>query len=463
MLFTSIPFLYYFLPLVLITYFIMPKKYRNIVLLIFSIIFYAYGEPKYVFLMLLEILVAYFGAIIIDKNSKYKDIILVVVLIIHIGLLGIFKYTDFLILNINKIFNSHISLLNIVMPIGISFYTFQIISYLVDVYRKEVKPQENILKLATYVTLFPQLIAGPIVRYKDINKELDKKDEKLEDVSYGFRRFIIGLAKKVIIANSLGELVNILDSSVSVTIVATWLKAISYMMQIYFDFSAYSDMAIGLGRIFGFHFLENFDYPYMSKSITEFWRRWHISLGSWFRDYVYIPLGGSRRGNGILIRNILIVWALTGLWHGASWNFIIWGLYFGILLLIEKLFVKKYLEKIPGVFRCIYTLFIVLISFIIFSADSMNGALLTINNLFRAETFIDEGVIYYLKSYLPLLIVSLFGVTPLIKNIYIKIGKNKNVSKILNILEPVFLLLLLVIVTAYLIDSSYNPFLYFRF
>ncbi len=463
MLFTSIPFLYYFLPLVLITYFIMPKKYRNIVLLIFSIIFYAYGEPKYVFLMLLEILVAYFGAIIIDKNSKYKDITLIVVLIIHIGLLGIFKYTDFLILNINKIFNSHISLLNIVMPIGISFYTFQIISYLVDVYRKEVKPQENILKLATYVTLFPQLIAGPIVRYKDINKELDKRDEKLEDVSYGFRRFIIGLAKKVIIANSLGELVNILDSSVSVTIVATWLKAISYMMQIYFDFSAYSDMAIGLGRIFGFHFLENFDYPYMSKSITEFWRRWHISLGSWFRDYVYIPLGGSRRGNGILIRNILIVWALTGLWHGASWNFIIWGLYFGILLLIEKLFVKKYLEKIPGVFRCIYTLFIVLISFIIFSADSMNGALLTINNLFRAEMFIDEGVIYYLKSYLPLLIVSLFGVTPLIKNIYIKIGKNKSISKILNILEPVFLLLLLVIVTAYLIDSSYNPFLYFRF
>ena len=463
MLFTSIPFLYYFLPLILITYFIMPKKYRNIVLLIFSIIFYAYGEPKYVFLMLLEILVAYFGAIIIDKNSKYKDITLIVVLIIHIGLLGIFKYTDFLILNINKIFNSHISLLNIVMPIGISFYTFQIISYLVDVYRKEVKPQENILKLATYVTLFPQLIAGPIVRYKDINKELDKREEKLEDVSYGFRRFIIGLAKKVIIANSLGELVNILGSSVSVTIVATWLKAISYMMQIYFDFSAYSDMAIGLGRIFGFHFLENFDYPYMSKSITEFWRRWHISLGSWFRDYVYIPLGGSRRGNGILIRNILIVWALTGLWHGASWNFIIWGLYFGILLLIEKLFVKKYLEKIPGVFRCIYTLFIVLISFIIFSADSMNGALLTINNLFRAEMFIDEGVIYYLKSYLPLLIVSLFGVTPLIKNIYIKIGKNKNVSKILNILEPVFLLLLLVIVTAYLIDSSYNPFLYFRF
>ena len=463
MLFTSIPFLYYFLPLVLITYFIMPKKYRNIVLLIFSIIFYAYGEPKYVFLMLLEILVAYFGAIIIDKNSKYKDITLVVVLIIHIGLLGIFKYTDFLILNINKIFNSHISLLNIVMPIGISFYTFQIISYLVDVYRKEVKPQENILKLATYVTLFPQLIAGPIVRYKDINKELDNREEKLEDVSYGIRRFIIGLAKKVIIANSLGELVNILDSSVSVTIVATWLKAISYMMQIYFDFSAYSDMAIGLGRIFGFHFLENFDYPYMSKSITEFWRRWHISLGSWFRDYVYIPLGGSRRGNGILIRNILVVWALTGLWHGASWNFIIWGLYFGILLLIEKLFIKKYLEKIPGVFRCIYTLFIVLISFIIFSADSMNGALLTINNLFRAEMFIDDGVIYYLKSYLPLLIVSLFGVTPLIKNIYIKMGKNKNISKILNILEPVFLLLLLVIVTAYLIDSSYNPFLYFRF
>lgn len=463
MLFTSITFLYYFLPLVLIFYFITPKKYRNIILLISSIIFYAYGEPKYVFLMLLEIIISYYGAILIDKYPRYKETILAIFITIHLGLLCIFKYTNFLISNINNIFNSNISHLNIIMPIGISFYTFQIISYLVDVYRKKVPPQKNILTLATYISLFPQLIAGPIVRYKDINEELKNRTITLEDTSYGFRRFIIGLAKKVIIANSLGELFNILNNNVPISLASTWLKSLSYMLQIYFDFSAYSDMAIGLGCIFGFHFLENFNYPYISKSITEFWRRWHISLGTWFKDYLYIPLGGSRRGPLILIRNILIVWFLTGLWHGASWNFIIWGLYFGLILLIEKLFLKKYFSKVPAIFKHIYVLFIVLISFIIFNSTTIDEAITTIKNLFISNSLINSGTIYYLKSYLPLILISLIGATPLIKNIYTKLSKNKTLNKILNILEPIYLIILLIIVTAYLIDSTYNPFLYFRF
>ena len=463
MLFTSITFLYYFLPLVLIFYFITPKKYRNIILLISSIIFYAYGEPKYVFLMLLEIIISYYGAILIDKYPRYKETILAIFITIHLGLLCIFKYTNFLISNINNIFNSDISPLNIIMPIGISFYTFQIISYLVDVYRKKVPPQKNILTLATYISLFPQLIAGPIVRYKDINEELKNRTITLEDTSYGFRRFIIGLAKKVIIANSLGELFNILNNNVPISLASTWLKSLSYMLQIYFDFSAYSDMAIGLGCIFGFHFLENFNYPYISKSITEFWRRWHISLGSWFKDYLYIPLGGSRRGTLILIRNTLIVWFLTGLWHGASWNFIIWGLYFGLILLIEKLFLKKYFSKVPAIFKHIYVLFIVLISFIIFNSTTIDEAITTIKNLFISNSLINSGTIYYLKSYLPLILISLIGATPLIKNIYTKLSKNKTLNKILNILEPIYLIILLIIVTAYLIDSTYNPFLYFRF
>lgn len=463
MLFTSITFLYYFLPLVLIFYFITPKKYRNIILLISSIIFYAYGEPKYVSLMLLEIIISYYGAILIDKYPRYKETILAIFITIHLGLLCIFKYTNFLISNINNIFNSNISPLNIIMPIGISFYTFQIISYLVDVYRKKVPPQKNILTLATYISLFPQLIAGPIVRYKDINEELKNRTITLKDTSYGFRRFIIGLAKKVIIANSLGELFNILNNNVPISLASTWLKSLSYMLQIYFDFSAYSDMAIGLGCIFGFHFLENFNYPYISKSITEFWRRWHISLGSWFKDYLYIPLGGSRRGPLILIRNILIVWFLTGLWHGASWNFIIWGLYFGLILLIEKLFLKKYFSKVPVIFKHIYVLFIVLISFIIFNSTTIDEAITTIKNLFISNSLINSGTIYYLKSYLPLILISLIGATPLIKNIYTKLSKNKTLNKILNILEPIYLIILLIIVTAYLIDSTYNPFLYFRF
>ena len=463
MLFTSISFLYYFLPTIIILYFITPKKYRNYILLIFSIIFYMYGEPKYVILMLVEILVAYFGALLIDKY-KSKEIFLITI-IIHIGLLCVFKYTDLFIGTINSIFKTNISFLNITLPIGISFYTFQILSYVIDVYRGKVKVQKNILKLATYVSLFPQLIAGPIVRYETICDELDNRDETIEKFSLGTRRFIIGLAKKVLIANMLGELCTKFSLVDERSVLFYWIFAISYMLQVYFDFSAYSDMAIGLGKMFGFTFLENFNYPFISKSITEFWRRWHISLSSWFKDYVYIPLGGSRKGTLKLVRNILIVWFLTGIWHGAAYNFILWGLFIGVFLVIEKLWLSKYISKLPKVLRNIYVLFIIMISFLMFNAESINEAFFNIKGLFglNKEVFINNYTIYYLKSYLIVLIIAIFGATPLFKNIIEKLKKSKCLNKIINILEPIFLVILLLLVTAYLIDSSYNPFLYFRF
>lgn len=463
MLFTSISFLYYFLPTIIILYFITPKKYRNYILLIFSIIFYMYGEPKYVILMLVEILVAYFGALLIDKY-KSKEIFLITI-IIHIGLLCVFKYTDLFIGTINSIFKTNISFLNITLPIGISFYTFQILSYVIDVYRGKVKVQKNILKLATYVSLFPQLIAGPIVRYETICDELDNRDETIEKFSLGTRRFIIGLAKKVLIANMLGELCTKFSLVDERSVLFYWIFAISYMLQVYFDFSAYSDMAIGLGKMFGFTFLENFNYPFISKSITEFWRRWHISLSSWFKDYVYIPLGGSRKGTLKLVRNILIVWFLTGIWHGAAYNFILWGLFIGVFLVIEKLWLSKYISKLPKVLRNIYVLFIIMISFIMFNAGSINEAFFNIKGLFglNKEVFINNYTIYYLKSYLIVLIIAIFGATPLFKNIIEKLKKSKCLNKIINVLEPIFLVILLLLVTAYLIDSSYNPFLYFRF
>ena len=462
MVFTSINFLYYFLPTVLILYFIVPKKYKNLLLLISSLLFYFYGEPKYIILMVIEIVLAYFEARLIEKY-KSKEIFIFSIFI-HVLLLCIFKYTNFLITNINGIFNTNISLLNIVLPIGISFYTFQIISYLVDVYKEKVKAQKNFISLATYVSLFPQLIAGPIVRYETINDELDNRKQTFNDFSSGISRFIIGLSKKVLIANILGELCNIFILSNEKTILFYWIYGISYSLQIYFDFSAYSDMAIGLGRMFGFHFMENFDYPYISKSITEFWRRWHISLSSWFKDYVYIPLGGSREGTFKLIRNILIVWLLTGLWHGSEWTFVIWGMFIGILLVIEKLLLNKYIEKLPSIVRRIYTLFIIMISFIIFSGSNINESFNNIVGLFNfSNPFINKFTIHYLKDYGLVLIIAIFLSTPILKNTIIKLKENKKINNIINILEIIVLLILLVIVTSYLIDSSYNPFLYFRF
>lgn len=465
MLFTSISFLYYFLPASIIIYFITPKKYKNIILLIASLLFYFYGEPKYVFLMILEIIIAYIGAILIDKYKNQSKNILIITLFIHVFLLIIFKYTDFIIQTINDISNANIKLLNIALPIGISFYTFQIISYIIDVYNGKVKVQRNIIKFATYVSLFPQLVAGPIVRYQTVEKELDNRVHSFNNFAYGIRRFSVGLAKKVLIANALGELCSKAPATSEETVVFFWIFGISYMLQLYFDFSAYSDMAIGLGRIFGFHFPENFNYPYISKSITEFWRRWHISLSTWFKDYVYIPLGGNRVSRYKQIRNILIVWLLTGIWHGANWTFLIWGLLFGIILIIEKIFLNKFMEKLPSFIRRIYVLFIVMILFIIFSSDNMSVALSNIKGLFgmNGEAFINDYTLHYLKSYLPVLIIALFGATPFIKILIDKLRKNKYVNNIINILEPILIVVILVVVTSYLIDNSYNPFLYFRF
>ena len=463
MLFTSISFLYYFLPIVIILYFIVPKKFKNFILFLSSIFFYFCGEPIYTFLMIGEIFIAYVGARYLEKHRKKS--ILVSLLAIHIGALGLFKYSDFTINNINQIFGSKIPLLKLALPIGISFYTFQIISYVVDVYRGKVKAQKSFLKLATYVSLFPQLIAGPIVRYETIEKELDSRTSNFENFAYGVRRFVIGLGKKVLIANMLGELCDVFSTTNEKSILFYWIFAISYSLQIYFDFSAYSDMAIGLGRMFGFHFLENFNYPYISKSITEFWRRWHMSLSSWFRDYVYIRLGGNRKETIILVRNIFIVWALTGIWHGANWTFVIWGLMFGIMIIIEKLFLTKHLEKMPSILQRIYVLFTVMISFIIFNANSIGEAWNNIIGLFGAngESLINASTIYYLKSYLVVLVIAIIGSTPLLKNIIEKLKTKTNANKIINLLEPIAMASILIIVTAYLVDNSYNPFLYFRF
>ena len=463
MLFTSISFLYYFLPIVIILYFIVPKKFKNFILFLSSIFFYFCGEPIYTFLMIGEIFIAYVGTRYLEKHRKKS--ILVSLLAIHIGALGLFKYSDFTINNINQIFGSKIPLLKLALPIGISFYTFQIISYVVDAYRGKVKTQKSFLKLATYVSLFPQLIAGPIVRYETIEKELDSRTSNFEDFAYGVRRFVIGLGKKVLIANILGELCDVFSTTNEKSILFYWIFAISYSLQIYFDFSAYSDMAIGLGRMFGFHFLENFNYPYISKSITEFWRRWHMSLSSWFRDYVYIPLGGNRKGTIILVRNIFIVWALTGIWHGANWTFVIWGLMYGIMLIIEKLLLTKHLEKMPSILKRIYVLFTVMISFIIFDANSIGEAWNNIIGLFGAngESLINASTVYYLKSYLVVLVIAIIGSTPLLKNIIEKLKTKTNANKIINLLEPIAMASILIIVTAYLLDNSYNPFLYFRF
>ena len=465
MLFSSISFLYYFLPCVLIIYFCTPKKFKNIILLLSSLLFYFYGEPVYILVMIGSIISGYIHGLLINKYKKYKKIFLITSITISLGLLILFKYSNFIIDNINSIFNAKIALLNLALPIGISFYTFQILSYVIDVYNEKVAVQKSLIKLATYVSLFPQLIAGPIVRYSDIEKELSNRMHSFENMALGIRRFVIGLAKKILIANQLGEISNIFLQTDETSVIFYWMYGIAFCLQIYFDFSAYSDMAIGLGKMFGFHFLENFNYPYISKSITEFWRRWHISLSTWFRDYVYIPLGGNRVGKLKLLRNIFVVWCLTGIWHGANWTFIIWGLMFGILLIIEKIFLLKALDKIPKIFRHIYVLFVVMISFIIFNATDIRQAIYQIKGLFgvNGETIINSYTLYYLKSYLVIFIIAIIGSTPLLKNIIEKLKQKSKINKIINLFEPIAIMALLLISTAYLVDNSYNPFLYFRF
>ncbi|MBQ8472589.1 MAG: MBOAT family protein [Bacilli bacterium] len=459
MLFSSITFLYYFLPILLIIYFLSKNKYKNLVLLIFSLLFYFLGEPKYIIILILSCLVNYYLSKLIEKK-EHKKIYLIIAIFYNILQLLVFKYTDFFIFNVNQLFNVNLNYLYIVMPIGISFFTFQTLSYVIDVYNKKIKPADNLINFMTYVSLFPQLIAGPIVRYKDIDKELVNRNHSFKNFSEGIKRFVIGLSKKVLIANVLGEF---LKELVTIDILSSWLKSILYTLQIYFDFSGYSDMAIGLGLMFGFHFLENFNYPLIANSITNFWRRWHISLSSFFKDYVYIPLGGNRVSKFKWLRNIFIVWFLTGFWHGASWNFIIWGLYFGIILVIEKLFLHKYLEK-TKVFKYIYTLLIVIISFLIFNSNSLNEIIISLKNMFFLNKipFKTSETIYYLKSYSILLIISIMSATPLLKIIINKINKTK-FKIIIDYLEPIIYILLLVLTTAFLIDESFNPFLYFRF
>ena len=463
MVFSSITFLFYFLPIVLIIYYLIPNKYKNIVLLISSFIFYFYGEPKNIYIMILSILATYIFGILIDKykKTKYSKIFLILSIFINIGLLIYFKYADFIIKNINLWLSNKIDLIHVILPIGISFYTFQLISYIVDVYRGEAKVQKNIIKLATYISLFPQLIAGPIVRYTTIENQLENREYNMKNFSIGVRRFIIGLGKKVMIANVMGNLINIFLVSDEKSVLFYWLYAIALMIQIYFDFSGYSDMAIGLGKMLGFDFPENFNYPYIATSITDFWRRWHISLSSWFRDYIYIPLGGNRVSKLKWIRNIIIVWMLTGLWHGAEWNFVIWGLYFGVLLIIEKVFLLKWLQKIPKVISRIYTLFIVMISFIIFNGEGISTILENIGGLFKFVSIplITNESMYYLKSYIIVIILGIIGATPICKNIL----TNEKLKKIVNILEPIYFLLIFIICTSYIVDGSFNPFLYFRF
>ena len=413
--------------------------------------------------MAFSILSTYIFGILIDKNkkTKYAKVWLILALIVSIGLLVCFKYMNFIIENINLWLKHKIDFINVALPIGISFYTFQMISYLIDVYRGQAKVQKNILKLAMYVSLFPQLIAGPIVRYTTIENEIENRTHTMKKFAQGIRRFIIGLAKKVLIANVLGELCTTFLKTNEISVLYEWIYAISAMLQIYFDFSGYSDMAIGLGKMFGFEFLENFNYPYIAKSITDFWRRWHISLSSWFRDYVYIPLGGNRTSKIKWLRNIMIVWLLTGLWHGAAWNFIIWGLYFGILLIIEKLFLSKYLEKIPKVFTHIYVLILVMISFIIFNGENVNQIVTNITSLVGIGniSLTTPESIYYFKSYFIPIVIGIIGATPILKNI----ANTEKYKKIINILEPITLLVLFIISTSYIIDGSFNPFLYFRF
>ena len=460
MVFSSITFLYYFLPILLTIYFIIPSKYKNFILLLFSIIFYFYGEPKYIWILLFSCVFNFYMGKIIDKNlnTKKSTFLLILALIINFGFLFYFKYVDFLLQNINQLIGGNIPYLHVIMPIGISFFTFQTVGYIIDVYLGKIPCSTSLLHFSTYVTLFPQLVAGPIVRYQTIESELKTRKHTYESFSKGVSRFIIGLSKKVLIANLLGELCNSLGKISVPTILSTWLHAISSTLQIYFDFSGYSDMAIGLGLLFGFHFLENFNYPLIASSITDFWRRWHISLSSWLRDYIYIPLGGSRVSKQKWIRNIAIVWFCTGFWHGAAWNFIIWGLYFAVLLVIEKAYLKNFLQK-HKIVAHLYTLFLVVISFVIFNGENTKSILTTISHLFGLKElpFVNTETLYYFRSYGILLLTSMLAATPIVTNCI------KKVPKKWMLLEPIYYILLLMISTAFLIDSSFNPFLYFRF
>ncbi|HHX57054.1 MAG TPA: MBOAT family protein [Clostridiales bacterium] len=469
MVFSSLAFLYVFLPLVLSLYFISGKRLKNIILLVSGLLFYAWGEPIYVVIMILSTVIDYTAGRIMhkyDDKPKIRTLVLLVSVCMNLGLLSVFKYSSFLIGNVNDIFGTTFNDPNLPLPIGISFYTFQSMSYTIDLYMRNIKVQKNIVNFTTYVTLFPQIVAGPIVRYADVEKEIDSRTVSMDKVGYGAGIFLKGLAKKVLLANSIGMLwteVKAMDYG-EISVFTAWLGILAFAFQIYFDFSGYSDMAVGLGKVLGFNFPENFDYPYMSKSVSEFWRRWHITLGTWFRLYVYYPLGGNRKGLPRTIINLLIVWGLTGLWHGASWNFVLWGLYFGILIIAEKLFLGNVLKKVPPAISTLYTFLAVLFGWVLFETNTLTDAVRYTKAMFGGTGVgIDSISLYQLSSYFIVMIICIFASTDLFKTFILGVKENKITLKAFNISLPVIQVVIMILCTAYLVDSTYNPFLYFRF
>ncbi len=465
MVFSSLIFLCYFLPAVAILYYLCPAKLRNAVLLIASLFFYAWGEPVYIGIMLFSTVFDYINGRVLGVAQRLwaRRFVLVLSVCGNLGILFFFKYRDFLVENINSIAGTDIGLLNLALPIGISFYTFQTMSYTIDVYRKRIVPQKNILAFATYVCLFPQLIAGPIVRYKTIRREINTRKNSFLMCYRGLNRFVIGLGKKVILANTIGALWEEIRDSLGtsdMSMLAAWIGAICFTFQIYFDFSGYSDMAIGLGKFFGFHFVENFKYPYESRSITEFWRRWHISMGTWFRDYVYIPLGGNRRGPWRQVFNLLVVWFLTGLWHGASWNFVIWGLYYFILLFIEKKFLLRFMKRWPGWLRHIYSLLFIVVGWVIFACDNLGQLWSYIQAMLGINiSLVSDMAVYDLLNYAPILIILIVASTSLAH----RIGRRVRYRSFGRVAPLIVTVAILAMVLPMLIRDSYNPFLYFRF
>ena len=470
MIFSSVFFLFIFLPVTLLVYFIVPRRFRNLVILLFSLVFYAWGEPVYIVLMMFSILYNYISGIEIDfhrsmgNESKAKHAFWIAVGV-NLGILGFFKYYGFLLENLNQILPVDIPYKALPLPIGISFYTFQALSYVIDVYRGNVAAQKNIIYFGTYISMFPQLIAGPIVKYSDIAEQLSYRKESMSKFGEGTAWFLRGLGKKVLLANNIGmayEAIAALPAN-GTSVLSAWIGCAAYTFQIYFDFSGYSDMAIGLGKMFGFTFMKNFDYPYISKSVTEFWRRWHISLGSWFREYVYIPLGGNRVSKGKAVRNIFVVWLLTGFWHGAAWNFIFWGLYYGVLLFLEKYALNKWLERLPSVLKHLYTMLAVMIGWVLFFSPSLKAALAYLGCMFGigAHGIVDSTGVYYLFNYLILFIIMALCSTqfPYKKFVQLTFGERKyGKAAAIAVYTAIFILS-----AAYLVNATYNPFLYFRF
>ena len=467
MLFSSVTFLFFFLPTVFVLYYGVPKKYKNYVLLLFSIIFYAWGGLLYLPLLLISISINYVFGLKIDKykdNIKIKKRVLVLSVIFNILFLGVFKYTNFIVDNINILFSTNINIPMIPLPIGISFYTFQAMSYVIDIYKNDGKVQKNIFNLALYISMFPQLVAGPIVRYQTVDDQISSREHSFDKFNLGMERFIRGLFKKVIISNTVGELSTIIYglADYEMSVVTAWIGAIAYTLQIYFDFSGYSDMAIGLGKMLGFEFLENFNYPYISKSVAEFWRRWHISLGSWFKDYIYIPLGGNRVSEFKVYRNLAVVWFITGVWHGASWNFIMWGVYFGLFIMMERLFLNKILKKLPNIIQHIYLLLIVVFGWVLFSQPNLTSAIdyMKIMLGMNGYPLINGYTTFYITQYGWILTLAVIASTPILK--YIR-KINIKIENITNIIKPIVLFSLFVISTVYLVNSTFNPFIYFNF